>query len=169
MNIELMLKAGKDATPEERAAFKELVLRDPQVDPKGLSGRIAQAYLLAFLYKDGELIATGAIKNNSWHQEHVAEDAGVPLPSAEYLGEVGYIHTAEGHRRHGHGDRVLASLAEAAGGKELFATIQSKNKLSQRLLARNGYVRVGKSWPSNRVDDRVNLYIRPKAAPKAGG
>ncbi|WP_245479323.1 MULTISPECIES: GNAT family N-acetyltransferase [unclassified Mesorhizobium] len=130
-----------------------------------------QGELLKFIYwpSSTRMIATGAIKNNSWHQEHVAEDAGVPLPSAEYLGEVGYIHTAEGHRRHGHGDRVLASLLEAAGGKELFATIQSKNKLSQRLLARNGYVRVGKSWPSNRVDDRVNLYIRPKAAPKAGG
>jgi hypothetical protein len=75
----LVVKAGKDATLEEREKFKELVLRDPQVAPNGLSGRIAQAHLLAFLYKDGELVATGAVKCNPEHQAHLAEDAP-PLP-----------------------------------------------------------------------------------------
>ncbi|WP_372402821.1 GNAT family N-acetyltransferase [Tistrella bauzanensis] len=158
--IELAVKAGKDATPEELEKFKELVLRDPQVTPNGLSGRIAQAHLLAFLYKDGELIATGAVKCNPEHQAHVAEDSGIPLPQAEYLGEIGYLHTADEHRRRGYGDRVLASLISSGKDMELFATIQLKNDPSQRLLARHGFIRTGKSWPSNQVDDDVNLYIR---------
>lgn len=162
---ELVVKAGKDATLEEREKFKELVLRDPQVAPNGLSGRIAQAHLLAFLYKDGELVATGAVKCNPEHQAHVAEDAGIPLPQAEYLGEIGYLHTADEHRRRGYGDRVLASLVKASENMELFATIQFKNDSSQRLLARHGFIRTGKSWPSNQVDDDVNLYIRQ--APEA--
>ncbi|WP_352470396.1 GNAT family N-acetyltransferase [Mesorhizobium sp. M0085] len=86
----------------------------------------------------------------------------------EFLGEVGYLHTAEEHRRQGHGDLVLRSLMEAARGKELFATIQSKNEPSQRLLGRHGYVRVGEAWPSERVDDDVNLFIRPKSGPESG-
>jgi|APThiThiocy_cv2_1041547.scaffolds.fasta_scaffold08542_6 hypothetical protein len=85
----LVVKAGKDATLEEREKFKELVLRDPQVAPNGLSGRIAQAHLLAFLYKDGELVVTGAVKCNPEHQAHVAENSGISLPQAEYLGEIG--------------------------------------------------------------------------------
>lgn len=169
MTIDLIVKPGEDATPEERAAFEELVLRDPQVNPHGLTGRIAQAHLLGFLYKDGELIGTGAIKNNPAHQEDVAEDAGVLLSSAEYLGEIGYIHTAAAHRKQGYGDRVLAALIQAANDKELFATIQSKNESSQRLLARHGYVRVGETWPSNQIDDDVNLYIRANAAPVRDG
>ncbi len=162
---ELVVKAGKDATLEEREKFKELVLRDPQVTPNGLSDRIEQAHLLAFLYKDGELVATGAVKCNPEHQAHVAEDAAIPLPQAEYLGEIGYLHTADDHRRRGYGDRVLASLIRTSENMELFATIQLKNDLSQRLLARHGFIRTGKSWPSNQVDDDVNLYIRQ--APEA--
>ncbi len=157
---ELVVKAGKDATPEEREKFRELVLRDPQVTPNGLSGRIAKAHLLAFLYKDGELIATGAVKCNPEHQAHVAEDAGISLPQAEYLGEIGYLHTADDHRRQGYADRVLESLIKASENMGLFATIQLKNDSSQRLLARHGFILTGRSWRSIQVDDDVNLYIR---------
>ncbi len=163
MKIELIVKPRVDATLEERVVFEELVLRDPQVNPHGLSGRIAQAHLLAFLYKDGELVGTGAIKNNPGHQENVAKDANFPLTPAEYLGEVGYIHTTAAHRKQGHADRVLKSLIEAAGDKKLFATIQSNNQTSQRLLERHGFVRVGTSWPSTQIGDEVNLYVRLKA------
>lgn len=162
---ELVVKAGKDAIPEERERFRELVLRDPQVTPNGLSGRIAQAHLLAFLYKDGELIATGAVKCNPEHQAHVAEDAGISLPQAKYLGEIGYLHTADDHRRQGYGDQVMEGLIQASEGAGLFATIQLKNEPSQRFLAQHGFIRTGKSWPSNQVDDDVNLYIRQ--APEA--
>jgi hypothetical protein len=55
MTIELIVKPGTDATPEQRSAFEKLVLSDPQVSPHGLSRRIAQARLLTFFYKDGEL------------------------------------------------------------------------------------------------------------------
>lgn len=54
----LVVKAGKDAALEKRENFKEMVLREPKVAPNSLSDRIAQAHLLAFLYKDGELVAT---------------------------------------------------------------------------------------------------------------
>ncbi len=157
---ELVVKAGKDATPEERKKFRELVLRDPQVAPKGLSCRIAQAHLLAFLYKDGALLATGAVKCNPQHQAHIAKDAGIPLPQAEYLGEAGYLHTADRHRRQGYGDRVMEALIQASKDSGLFATIQRKNEPSRQFLARHGFIRTGKSWPSKQVDDDVHLYIR---------
>jgi len=164
MPAQVVLKSGKEATAKERAAFEQLVLCDPQVSPDGLSGRIARAHVLAFLYDGSKLIGTGAIKRNPNHQAHVADDSGIPLPKAEFLGEVGYLHTAEGYRRRGHGDQVLRSLIDAGQGKELFATIQSKNEPSQRLLGRHGYVRVGKAWRSEQADDDVSLYIRPKPA-----
>ena len=164
MKIAVQIKPGRSATTEERAKFEELVLRDPQVAKKGLSKRIEHAHLLAFLYKDGELIATGAVKCNPKHQAYIAEHSGIQIPQTTYLGEIGYLHTAEGHRTQGHGGRVLTSLIDASENKELFATIQSKNVSSQRLLARHGYVSVGKTWKSDQVDDAVGLYIREPVA-----
>lgn len=165
---ELVVKAGKDATRDEREEFRALVLRDPQVTPNGLSRRIAQAHLLAFRYKDGELIATGAIKCNPEHQAHVAEDSGFPLPQAEYLGEIGYLHTADAHRRQGYADEVLAKLIKASETMGLFATIQLKNESSQQLLIRHGFIRTGDLWRSNQVDDSVNLYILPASRANRG-
>ncbi len=164
LTTKLVVKAGKDATLEEREKFKELVLRDPQVAPNGLSGRIEQAHLLAFLYKNDELVAIGAVKCNPEHQAHVAKDAGISLPQAQYVGEIGYLHTADGHRRQGYGDRVMGGLIQASEGAGLFATIQLKNEPSQQFLARHGFIRAGKLWPSNQVDDDVNLYIRQAEA-----
>lgn len=160
---EPVVKTGKTATADEREELAKLVRDGQQVNPAGLSERVENAHHLSFVHKDGHLIAAGAVKDNPDYQASIARKSGVKLPSGEYLGEVGYLHTALAHRRQGHGKAVLTSLLEAAGDKSLFATVQSKNVDSQGLLERNGFVRVGKAWKSLQADDDVNLYIRPGA------
>ncbi|RWQ16136.1 GNAT family N-acetyltransferase [Mesorhizobium sp.] len=161
MTIELTVKPGNEFTADLRKAFEELVLLDPQVQQQGLTARIEAASYLAFLHLDGELVGTNSIKHNRKHQRTIEGHAGVLLPDAEYFGEVGYLHVAEGHRGARLGDLlVLASLA-AVQGEGLFATIQSMNIGSRRLFERHGFVGVGKSWPSTKVDDQLILCIRP--------
>ncbi len=156
-----IVKTGREAKKEEREKFVNLVKLGGQVDPIRLPVLVEDALHLSFAYEDGELIATGAVKGNPGYQAKIANKSGIPLPPSEYLGEVGYLHTAELHRKKGHGKAVMASLFEAAGGKGLFATVQAKNDKSQRLLELSGFVRVGKPWKSKEADDDVHLYIRP--------
>lgn len=161
MTVKLKVGPGTAFTPPQREEFEKLVLLDPQVQKDGLAGRIERASFLAFLYIDGSLVGTNAIKSNRRYQRTIEANAGALLPDDEYAGEVGYLHVAKGHRGMRLGDLlVLASFAEVRG-KGLFATIQSKNTGSRRLFERHGFTSVGKSWPSQQVDDQLYLYIRP--------
>lgn len=160
MTVELTVKPGGTFSLLQRKAFEELVLLDPQVTKNGLTDHIETASFLAFLYFDGVLIGTNAIKNNRQHQRTIEGKAGVLLPDAEYFGEVGYLHIAKGHRGARLGDLLVLAALAAVREKGLFATIQSKNIGSRRLFERHGFTSVGKSWPSKEVDDQLNLYIR---------
>ena len=153
-------KTGSQITDAELAEFQKLVLCDPQVAPNHLPDRIRQAHYLTFLRLGGELVAIGAIKNNPNYWCAISEESGFDLAQDNYLGEVGYLHTADAHRGNGYGTCVLESLMNAAKGKGLFATVQSKNTASQRLLKKAGFMRVGNSWQSQQVDDSVELYVR---------
>lgn len=161
MTVELDVRPGSAFALPQREAFEELILRDPQVEKEGLTARIEQASFLAFLYLDGSLVGTNAIKSNRQHQRTIEDRSGVPLPNNEYFGEVGYLHVAKEHRGARLGDLLILASFLAVQGTGLFATIQSKNIPSQLLFERHGFVRAGKSWSSTRTDDHLNLYIRP--------
>lgn len=163
MTIKLIVKAGKDATPEERTTFVGLVKQDPQVNKKTLPSFVAQAHFLAFLYLDGTLVGTHAVKDNRPYQRTLEgpDKAGVSLPDPEYFAEVGYLHVAKGHRGARFGDLLALGVFAAVKGKGLFATIQSKNVPSRRIFERYGFAQVGKPWQSSQRDDQVHLYIRP--------
>ncbi|WP_157019467.1 GNAT family N-acetyltransferase [Mesorhizobium xinjiangense] len=161
MTVELTVRSASAFTGRQREAFKELVLKDPQVQKDGLSARIAGAHYLAFLYLGGELVGVNAIKNNRPYQRTLEDRAGVALPDTEYLGEVGYLHVDKNHRRARLADVLILATFAVVKGKGLFATIQSMNVGSRRLFESHGFTQVGNSWPSNKVKDQVNLYVRP--------
>lgn len=161
MTVELKVGPGTTFTLPQRKAFEDLVLLDPQVQKEGLTNRIEGASFLAFLYIDGALVGTNAIKSNMEHQRTIEGNSGVLLPDGEYFGEVGYLHVAKGHRGMRLGDLLVLAAFAAVRGKGLFATIQSKNIGSRRLFERHGFTSVGKSWPSKQVDDQLYLYVRP--------
>ena len=160
MTLELIIRPASDFCETQREQFKELVLKDPQVQAGGLSGRIANANYLAFLHLEGKLVGVNAIKNNRPYQQTLEASAGVELSDSDYLGEVGYLHVAKDYRRARLADVLLLATLAAAKGKGLFATIQSTNIGSRRLFERHGFNQVGKSWPSKEVKDEVNLYVR---------
>jgi GNAT superfamily N-acetyltransferase len=162
MTVQLIVRPPKSFTPEERSAFVELVKKDPQVNKNTLPKLVDDAYLLVFLYIDGILVGTNAVKNNPDYWMDLEDNSGVTLDSTEYLGEIGYMHVAEAHRGAGLGKLLELATIAAAKGKGLFCTIQSKNLPSRRLVEGFGFKQVGKSWPSKEAKgDVVNLYLRP--------
>ncbi|PAQ08134.1 GNAT family N-acetyltransferase [Mesorhizobium temperatum] len=162
MTVQLVVKPANTFKPEERSAFVELVKQDPQVNEATLPGLVDDAHFLAFLHLDGVLVGTNAIKNNPGYWGGIEEKAGVDLPPADYFAEVGYLHVAEGNRGKKLGDLLILGTFAAVKGQGLFATIQSTNIGSRRIFERHGFTQVGKSWPSTKVKDQLNLYIRPK-------
>lgn len=161
VSVHLIVRPGSSFTREEREAFEDLVLRAPQVEKQGLSKRIQDAHFLCLLYLNGELVGTNAIKDNRGHQRTIETQAGVSLPDAEYLGEVGYLHVAKDHRRARLGDLLVLGTLAAVKEQGLFTTIQSKNLAPRKLFERHGFIQAGKSWPSDKGTDQVNLYVRP--------
>ncbi|WP_416377186.1 GNAT family N-acetyltransferase [Aminobacter sp. MET-1] len=161
MTIGLTISPASAFTVEQRKAFEALVLQDPQVQREGLTGRIAEAHYLALLFLNDELVGTNAIKSNRPYQRTLEERAGVSLADAEYFGEIGYLHVDKQCRRARLADILLLGTFAVVKGQGLFATIQSMNVASRRLFERHGFTQVGNSWPSNKIKDRVNLYVRP--------
>mgnify|MGYP001599654397 CR=1 FL=1 len=159
MSVEYVVKAVKCATDEEIHNFKEKVLLGNQVKERGLTKRIQDAAALVFVYDGDELIATGALKDNLRHQRTIALQSGVDLPQAEYAGEVGYLYVNEAYRRNRIGSEVVKKIITAANGRGVFATAQSQNKASIKVLTRCGFVAVGQRWQSEKGDDEVGLYV----------
>ena len=163
MTMQLVVRPPNAFTKDERSAFVELVKKDPQVNKATLSDLVEDAHFLAFLYLEGTLVGTHAIKNNRPYQRTLEglDKAGVSLPDAEYFAEVGYLHVDTTHRGARRGELLALGAFAVVKGKGLFATIQSKNVASRRLFERHGFMQVGKSWQSTQKDDQVNLYVRP--------
>ena len=162
MTVELTVKPASAFSDAQRDAFKELVLRDPQVQEDGLSDRITKAHYLAFLHLEGKLVGVSAIKNNREYQRTLEGYAGVQLPDTKYFGEIGYLHIDKDCRRAHLANILLLATFAATKEKGLFATIQSTNVGSRRLFEKHGFIQVGKSWPSKEVADQVNLYVRQR-------
>lgn len=162
MTTKLFVGLPTAFSDEERAEFVQLVKKDPQVNENSLSRLVEQAHFLTFLYIEGTLVGTNAIKNNPEYQRKLEARAGVLLSDSDYFGEVGYLHVAETKRGVGLSDVLLVSTFAAVKRKGLFATIQSTNVGSRRLFERYGFWQVGKSWPSTKMKDQVSLYIRPR-------
>lgn len=160
MAVQLVVKPGKDFTTDQRKKFAELVLQDPQVNKAALPGLVGKAHFLAFLFIDGKLVGTNAIKNNQPYWQTLEGKAGVSLSNADYLGEVGYLHVDKDHRGARLGNLLVLGTLAAIKKQGLFATIQAKNASSLRLFERYGFAQVGKSWESEQQDDQVNLYVR---------
>ncbi|MBO0346575.1 GNAT family N-acetyltransferase [Roseibium sp. CAU 1637] len=161
MFLQLEVKPGKDVEQSRRKIFEELVKNDSQVNNKTLSNFVKEAHFLAFLFIEGILVGTNAIKNNKPYQRTLEEKSAVKLPDTDFFGEVGYLHVEKDHRSAGLGDLLILGTLAAVRNEGLFATIQTKNLSSRRLFERHGFMQVGKSWASKQKDDRVNLYVRP--------
>lgn len=162
MTVMLVVKPGKDFTDDERKRFEALVLKDPQVAKDGLSKRLKDAHFLAFLNIGGALAGTNALKYNPGYWRELEKKAGVSLPATDCFAEVGYLHVAERNRGKKLGDLLILATLAAVEGQGLFATIQSKNIASRRLFERYEFRQFGKSWPSTKVNDQLNLYVRPR-------
>jgi GNAT superfamily N-acetyltransferase len=155
------IKAPKDCSDAEVAAFSCLVRQGGEVESKGLERRVRAARALAFLYvKDGALAGVAALKRpTTKHRDDVFGSAGTPEERAPYSLELGWVFVAEDHRGKGYSRALAQAALRYAAEAPMFATTREDNGRMQTTLSRLGFQRLGNAWKSARGNYNLVLFV----------
>lgn len=146
----------------QREQFIQLVERGGGVDPIGLAGRVARAYLLLTITDNDGLAAAAAIKNQpeEYRLGHFTK-AGVQEMAADYPFELGWIVVDTAYQGR-HCVRPLVEHAlEAVSGVGLYATTRSDR--IRRVLADYNFILAGNPYDSE-IEQHAKLTLHVRAA-----
>jgi hypothetical protein len=133
-----------------------LVERGDAVQNEGLIIRLRSCHLVGFAVINGNLVASGAIKNpQTAYVSKVARNSRYDVP--DVMRELDYVATDQGYRGNGFAREICGRLV-AAYHKSLFATT-SDNTMEQ-ILGGLGFIPVGVRWASDRANKEFGLWLR---------
>ena len=166
MNCIAPAVAGKPASFEAVAIedFVAFVLAGGEVTPHHLKDRVLRAENISFLREGSCLLGVAGLKIPSeHHRREVAAAAEVSLGVKEFAFELGWVFVLPSARGRRLSFPLCAPLVEAAKGKGIFATSRVTNAGMHKTLARLGFSRAGKEWPSQQNEDNLALFVRNAA------
>lgn len=160
MTTEIQGKTPSECTPEDMAAFKEVVLAGGQVRKQGLDDLIRAAHCLAFGRLDGRMVSVAAIKNpRPDYRQKVFQKASSPEDPSAFPFEYGWAHTLDGYRDRRLNSRIndviLSGLKQA-----IFATTDETNAAMRHILSLRGFVQSGHPYAGTKRGERKVLLIR---------
>jgi GNAT superfamily N-acetyltransferase len=139
-----------------------LVLKGGEVSAKGLSNRINNAVVLAFVHAGSELLAVGGIKvPASKGRQRKFELSGASVPFQDYPVELGWVFVDEAHRQRKLSGRVVDALLPHFRGRNCYASSKESRHAMHATLNKRGFKRVGEPYASDLADENVLLFIRP--------
>lgn len=159
----LTSKRPIDCSLAEIEAFCRLATAAGEVDPDGLSARVRNARLLAFDYRDEQIVGISALKVRPVHyRKGIFRKARSRAIVDAYPYEVGWVFVAEAWRGN-HLSRPLVDAALAgASGEGAYATSRQSKVAMHRTLRNVGFSIDGEPYQSERHrDDVVLLFLRP--------
>jgi GNAT superfamily N-acetyltransferase len=160
----VIVKRPGDCASEEIAQFRAMVVKGGEVTSKTLDALIQRAEALAFVTVDKALAGVAGLKNpNPNHKREVFETAGSLELIDGYRFELGWIYVDDGFRNKGYSRQLVAELLPKANNMGVYATSLIDNEPMHRSLAREGFVKVGKSWPSKRKGKFLALFLKDRA------
>ena len=136
--------------------FVALVKDGGAVDPESVKNRLPRAENIAFVERNGRMVAVAAVKRASPdYAVRLSTRSGFKLNAN--TPELGYIVVSEECRGLHLSTKVVKRiLAESSG--PLFATT-SDHKM-KCILANNGFRWVGQPWDGKRSGEKLSLWIR---------
>jgi hypothetical protein len=162
-SIHCVVKAPSLCAPLELEDFVCMVRASGEVTLDGLPERVRRAHSLAFLRSENCLIGVAGLKVPSEnHRSEVALGSGATLPASNFQLELGWVFVIPSARG-GKSLALCAPLIEAALGHGIYATSRSNNQPMHSTLAKLGFTRAGKSWPSGLNPEDLWLFIRHAA------
>src|SRR5690348_1731849 len=113
--------APAEISPEDRAAFEQMVLEAGEVDPQTLPGLIDRALALAFARLNGALVGVGAIKRPySGHRGHVFSWAKSKLDPKQFEFELGWVYVKPAAQNRRIASRLVDQLMPALNGAQVY-------------------------------------------------
>lgn len=164
--MEHFIKTPYELSDIELTEFEALLIEGGEVAIDGLVERIHRAEKLIFI-RDGKLLAIGGIKRPSTqYRNKVFKKSRVGISAEDYSLEVGWIYTTPSARGKGLARKIMQSVHIAIGSNKCFATTRENNNAMHNLFKQNGFLRVGKSYKSDRGEYSLVLYLfRPNNYP----
>lgn len=158
------IKIGKpeDFTPEEREAFKILLVKQNKV--KNVSDlKINRCKYLCMSFVDGKPVSIGAIKPKTV-SDFKENKANLPDLEKAFEWELGYFYTDIDHQCRGYGSEITETLIQKTEDINLMASTELAEKNSmKRILERTGFTRKGSAWKSQIHGGELGLFIKQKA------
>lgn len=164
----LTVTSGATCDEQLLQDFCALVGQGDQVTMDGLPERLRKARSLAFCQIDGEMVAVTGLKMPAIaHKLKLFAMAGVPhlAPRSRY--ELGWSFTTPSQRGRGLSQQLARSVLEQAPGESSYATVRQDNAAMKHVLAKLGFVAVGRPFLSDKRECNIELYARPKASETA--
>lgn len=152
------IKKPSECSEEEIENFYQLVIEGDQVDIYGLRDRIKRAALLAFHYEGSTLAGIVAVKRPyEVYKEKVFQKAGVSQKTNEYNLEMGWAFTISEYREKNICSGLTRKLVSEFKSQNIFATVRTDNLATQKILARNGFEKIGEPYPGRQNKHKVQL------------
>ena len=141
--------------------FASLVLEGGEVQPNGLEQRIKGAYCPRIIQFEAEVFAVGAVKRpDESYKRKIFANAKLLEYVDRYEFEIGWFYVCPQHRGKGISNQILNELIESLGSKSVYATSRLNNIAMRRVLLRSKFVSIGQPYPSDRIHENIQLFIR---------
>jgi GNAT superfamily N-acetyltransferase len=163
--IACVLKKPADCSDAEIENFCALVEKGGEVTP-GLRQRVIdRGVMLAFVY-DGDIVAAvGGLKTPyASYKQKVFKKANSDRHAADFEAELGWVFVSDDYRGRGISGTICDKLISVADANNsgVYATSSVSNTKMHATLARAGFSKSGVEYKSERDDDRLLIFIRPK-------
>jgi GNAT superfamily N-acetyltransferase len=129
----------------------------------GLNARIKSAEALALLFLRKELAAIAALKRPANQYKHSVFEKACSLDAIPdlYRFELGWVYVAERFRNNGYSKYLLKDLLQSREAGGVYATSITENVAMHRSLEREGFIRIGETWPStNQPGKLLCLFVK---------
>ena len=155
-----LILSPTDCPKDKFDSFIELIGKGDEVISHNLKNRVENAKLLAFSYEDRKLVGVGAIKNPArTYKEKTFNKAGYKKEEKNFKYELGYIFVEKEYRKKRIGKKIFTALKDKVDISTVFATVRSDNKIMKSFLEKYGFVKLGRSYKSERGDYLVECYV----------
>ncbi len=146
-------------TVRQLEEFLELLKKQGRVIDPSME-KIKRCHLLGACLADGSMVAIGAIKPKT-KSDFSKEKADLEHFRSLFDYEVGYFYTDPAFSGRKISSTILDRLMEEKGNKNLMASTEiRKENAMVHSLENRGFVRVGKSWTSQRTGETLRLFLR---------
>lgn len=157
----IVVKAPWECSSDELFQFERLVKKGKEVEVSKLHDRIRYAYRLAFQFSGVSITGVAAMKNpEPSYRVKIAERSGFALSVKSWPYELGWVYVEPLARGAGVASSLSINLLGDVDGRGVYSTMRVSNTAMEKVLRRNGFLAVGRTYNSKRTGEQLRLWVR---------